>query len=130
MLKSGQATPTVLVVDDFEDSRFVLRQMLEMRDYSVIEAADGREAFEAARRQRPDLVLMDLHMPRVDGLAAAKLIRESEDACRDVPIVAFTAFDTYGIKEAALEAGCDDYLAKPFDLGRLESVLRRCLLGW
>lgn len=121
---------TVLVVDDFEDSRLVLRRMLEASDYSVIEAADGREAVETARRQCPDLVLMDLNMPLVDGLAATKQIRECEDACRDVPIVAFTAFDTFGMKEAALEAGCDDYLAKPFDFDRLEKVLRRCLMGW
>ena len=130
MTQSGRAPLIVLVVDDFEDSRLVLRRMLETRDYSVIEAADGREAVETARRQCPDLVLMDLHMPRVDGLAATKLIRECKDACRDVPIIAFTAFDTYGMKEAALEAGCDDYLAKPFDLDRLERVLRRCLVGW
>jgi two-component system cell cycle response regulator DivK len=128
--QSGQATLTVLVVDDFEDSRFVLRRMLETKDYCVIEAADGREAVETARRHHPDLVLMDLNMPLVDGLAATKLIRECKDSCRDVPIVAVTAFDTYGMKDAALEAGCDDYLTKPFDFDRLEKVLRRCLMRW
>lgn len=130
MTQSGRATLTVLVVDDFADSRLVLRRLLEASDYSVIEAADGQEAVETARRQCPDLVLMDLNMPLVDGLAATKQIRECEGACRDVPIVAFTAFDTFGMKEAALEAGCDDYLAKPFDFDRLEKVLRRCLTGW
>ncbi|HEX5708069.1 MAG TPA: response regulator [Pyrinomonadaceae bacterium] len=130
MFRSGQARTTVLVADDFEDSRLVLRLMLEASEYRVIEASDGREAVESVRRERPDLVLMDLNMPHVDGLAATKQIRECQDACRDVPIVAVTAFDTYGMREAAMEAGCDDYVARPFDLERLESVLRRCLMGW
>jgi two-component system, cell cycle response regulator DivK len=128
--QSGRAPLTVLVVDDFEDSRFVLRQLLEASEYRVIEAADGREAVETAQRHCPDLVLMDLNMPLVDGLTATKLIRECRGACRDVPIVAVTAFDTYGMKEAALEAGCDDYLAKPLDFDHLEKVLRRCLTRW
>ena len=130
MTQNPQTPLTVLVVDDFADSRFLLRRMLETRDCRVIEAADGREAFEAARRHCPDLVLMDLNMPRADGLAATRLIRECEGACRDVLIIAVTAFDTYGMREAAIEAGCDDYIAKPFDAGGLERVLRRCVMRW
>ena len=95
----------------------------------MIEATDGREAVEVAASECPDLVLMDLNMPVMDGLAATERIRELREKCGAVPIVAVTAFDTYGIKEAALEAGCNAYLLKPLDLDELESVIARLLLG-
>jgi CheY-like chemotaxis protein len=129
MSLKGTAPVTVLIADDFEDTRAVLRRMLEEHDYRVVEAADGREAVELARRARPNLILMDLNMPLVDGLAAAAQIRESQDGCRNVPILAITAFDTYGMKEAALEAGCDDYITKPIEADDLDRVLRRLLPG-
>ena len=121
---------TALVVDDYADSRHIFRRMLEMRGFGVAEAADGEEAVEAARRGCPDLILMDLNMPRMDGLMAASLIRELRGACEEVVIVAVTAFDTYGMKDAALEAGCDDYLVKPVDFDELYKVLRGLLPVW
>jgi CheY-like chemotaxis protein len=121
---------TVLVVDDFMDSRLTLRRTLEMGGCAVTEATDGEEAVEAVRRDCPDLILLDLNMPRLDGLMAARKIRDLKGTCKDVPIVAITAFDTYGMKEAALEAGCDDYLTKPLDFDELNRVLRRFLPGW
>jgi two-component system cell cycle response regulator DivK len=120
---------TVLVVDDSADTRAVLRRTLGWRGYRVLEAADGRQAVEAAVRERPDLILMDLNMPVMDGLAATEQIRELREKCGDVPIVAVTAFDTYGMKEAALEAGCDAYLLKPLALDELEAVVERLLAG-
>lgn len=129
MTLKGTPTLTVLVADDFADTRAVLRRMLEMHDYRVVEAADGREAVEMARRTGPNLILMDLNMPLVDGLDAATQIRECKDGCRNVPILAITAFDTYGMKEAALEAGCDDYIIKPIEADDLVRVLRRLLPG-
>lgn len=120
---------TILIADDFADTRAVLRRMLETHDYRVVEAADGREAVEVAERACPSLILMDLNMPLVDGLAAAAQIRECQGRCRNVPILAMTAFDTYGMKEAALEAGCDDYITKPIDADDLDRVLRRILPG-
>ena len=128
MTLKGTTPLTVLVADDFADTRAVLRRMLEMQNCRVVEAADGREAVEMARQACPNLILMDLNMPEVDGLAAAAQIRECKARCRDVPILAITAFDTYGMKEAALEAGCDDYLTKPIDSDELDRILQRLLM--
>jgi CheY-like chemotaxis protein len=127
--RSLLASATVLVADDSADTRAVLRLTLAYHGYHVVEAADGREAVEVAMRECPDLVLMDLNMPVMDGLAATERIRELRDRCGNVPIVAVTAFDTYGIREAALKAGCDAYLLKPLALDELESVLARLLAG-
>jgi two-component system, cell cycle response regulator DivK len=121
---------TVLVVDDYEDGRLLLRRMLEARGLRVTEAADGEEAVRVVRRECPDLILMDLNMPRMDGLTAARKIRECKEFCMGVPIVAVTAYDTYGMKEAAEEAGCDAYVAKPLDEGEFERTLRRLLPAW
>lgn len=118
---------TVLVVDDSADTRAVLSRTLARRGYRVVEAADGREAVETAQRVCPDLILMDLNMPVMDGLAATERIRELKEKCGDVAIVAVTAFDTYGMKEAATEAGCDAYLLKPLALDELEAVVERLL---
>lgn len=121
------ARATVLVVDDSADTRAVLSRTLARRGYRVVEAADGGQAVEAALRERPDLILMDLNMPVMDGLAATERIRELKEKCGDVAIVAVTAFDTYGMEEAALEAGCDAYLLKPLALDELEAVVERLL---
>jgi CheY-like chemotaxis protein len=131
MSRSGPlvAPATVLVVDDSADTRAVLRGTLAFHGYRVVEAADGREAVEVALRECPDLILMDLNMPVLDGLAATEQIRELRDRCGDVPVVAVTAFDTYGMREAALEAGCNAYLLKPLALDEVESVIAGLLLG-
>jgi two-component system cell cycle response regulator DivK len=84
---------TVLVVDDTDDTRFMLKRMLEMNGCRMVEATDGQEAVEQARRERPDLILMDLNMPHLDGLAAIERIRELKGKCQDVPIIAITAYD-------------------------------------
>ncbi|MFL6336300.1 MAG: response regulator [Pyrinomonadaceae bacterium] len=114
---------TVLVAEDSADTRAVLRRVLATYGYRVVEAADGGEAVELAVRECPDLVLMDLNMPVMDGLAATERIRELKGRCGDVPVVAVTAFDTYGMREAASEAGCDAYLLKPLALDELEAVV-------
>jgi CheY-like chemotaxis protein len=118
---------TVLAVDDVDDSRFMLRKLLEMRGCRVAEARDGKEAVALAEEDCPDLILMDLNMPEMDGLAATERIRELKGRCEEVPIIAVTAYDTYGIREAAPEAGCDEYIIKPFDLDHLEQVFRDSL---
>ena len=127
-MTSPLVTPaTVLVVDDSADTRFVLHHTLGRRGYRIVEAANGREAVEVALRECPDLILMDLNMPVMDGLAATERIRELKERCGDVAIVAVTAFDTYGMKEAALEAGCQAYLLKPLALDELEEVVEGLL---
>jgi CheY-like chemotaxis protein len=119
--------PTVLVVDDSYDTRLVLRRLLEARAYRVVEAADGQEAVDVARRECPDLILMDLNMPRMNGLEATRRIRECKELCASAPVLAFTSFDTYGMEAAALEAGANGYLRKPFDSEEAERVMRSFL---
>jgi len=121
--------PTVLVAEDSEDTRHVLSLELRHRGCRVLTAADGREAVETALVAHPDLILMDLNLPRLDGLAAAEQIR-AHGELKEVPIIAVTAFDTYGIREAALEAGCQEYLLKPLGPGALERALRKVLPGF
>lgn len=119
----------VLVVDDYEDGRFILKRLLEAKGFRVAEATNGEEALASVRRECPDLILMDLNMPRMDGLTAARKIRECKELCAGVPMVAVTAYHTYGMKEAAEEAGCDAYLAKPIEETHLDRTLRRLLPG-
>ena len=117
---------TVLVVEDFEDNRFMMRRLLEMSGYRVLEAINGEEAVEMAERERPGLILMDLSLPLLDGLAATRRIRQHE-ALRDVPIVAVSAHDTADFHADALAAGCNDYVTKPIDFDQLEALLGRLL---
>ena len=125
----GGAHPTVLVAEDSEDTRYVLSLELRHRGCRVLAAADGREAVELALTAHPDLILMDLNLPRLDGLAATEQIRAHSEL-DTVPIIAVTAFDTYGIREAALEAGCQQYLLKPLDACALARALRKALPGF
>lgn len=118
---------TILIVEDSKDTRNVLSFSLTRNGYKVATAVNGEEAVEVALSVRPDLILMDLNMPQMDGLEATKHIRE-HDELRKVPILAVTAYDTYGMKEAALEAGCNGYIKKPIDFKRLDNILRRILL--
>jgi two-component system cell cycle response regulator DivK len=115
--------PTVLVVEDNGDTRTVIRLELERWGYRVLEAANGREALELIEGLCPDLILMDLNMPEVNGLTTAQAIRQYGEKCAGVPIIAITAFDTYGIEEAALEAGCNAYIKKPLDMPQLERTV-------
>ena len=126
---SEELHPTALVVDDFADSRRIVRRLLEMRGFRVAEAADGVEAVEAARLQCPDLVLMDLNMPGMDGLEAAQKMREQTEECENIVLIAFTAYHTYGMKEAAIAAGFDEYVVKPIIFDDLDRVLRDLLPG-
>lgn len=114
--------PTVLVVDDFDEIRCMLGIVLRMNGYRMLEAADGREAVEVARRALPDLILMDLNLPVLDGLAATRRLRELPEM-REVPIIAITAYGTPDYRLRALAAGCDQLLTKPLDITQLEDAL-------
>ncbi|HKR15118.1 MAG TPA: response regulator [Pyrinomonadaceae bacterium] len=116
--------PTVLIAEDSDDTRIMLKRTFELKGYRVIEAADGNEAVEAVRQTRPSLILVDLNMPVVDGLETVREIRRLEGPGEQVPIVAITAFDVYGMKEAALEIGCNTYLSKPLDMDELDRTLK------
>ena len=114
---------TVLVAEDSPDTRAMLKRALQLRGYHVIEACDGLEAIEIAEIRRPELVIVDLNMPHLDGLQTAKWIRNSENLAQ-VPVIAVTAFDVYGMEQAALESGCNSYLSKPIDLDDLDRALK------
>lgn len=120
---------TIMVAEDYADTRTMMRKLLEMNGYEVVEAANGQEAVELVRQDCPDLILMDLNMPLMDGLAATEQIRECLELCNKVTILAITAHDTYGMKEAALEAGCNGYLTKPIDFDHLQKVINRILVS-
>ena len=115
---------TVLVVEDFEDNRFMMRRLLEMSGYRVVEAVNGQQAVETARREHPDIILMDLSLPMLDGLAATRRIREQDGLSR-VPIVAVSAHDSADFHAEALAAGCDEYVTKPIDFDQLVQLLNR-----
>ncbi len=113
---------SILLVEDFEDARFVLKQLLELRGYHVVEAIDGQQAVEVALHERPSLILMDLSLPVLDGLSATRQIREHAEL-RDVPIVAISTFHTKQHRADVLAAGCDKYLSKPIDIDKLETLI-------
>jgi CheY-like chemotaxis protein len=126
MLEKEKAVKTVLLVEDFEDNRFMMRRLLEMSGYRVVEAVNGKEAVEKAQAERPDLILMDLSLPHLDGLAATRRIRQ-QDGLSKVPIVAVSAHDTADFHADALAAGCNEYVTKPIDFDQLESLLERLI---
>jgi len=113
-----------LVVEDFEDSRFMMRKLLEMAGYRVVEATDGEQAVEVAVEERPALILMDLSLPRLDVLAATRKIRKQK-CLGKVPIVAVSAHDSPESRQEALDAGCNEYVAKPIDFDQLNTLLER-----
>lgn len=119
---------TVLIVDDYDDSRNLLALRLRREGYRVVEAASGLEALAAARNDRPDVVLMDLSMPTMDGLSATCRLRELP-GMRGVPVVAFTAHSRETHAGAAFAAGCDAYLTKPFRPQELLALLERLWSG-
>jgi CheY-like chemotaxis protein len=116
----------VLLVEDFEDSRFSLSKLLEIEGYEVLEAVDGAEAVNLALSAKPDLILMDLSLPVVDGLSATKQIREHESMDR-VPIIALSAHDLSDFHDRATDAGCTDYLTKPIDFEALMVIMSKYL---
>jgi two-component system, cell cycle response regulator DivK len=124
--RERDARPLVLVVEDHDDTRFLLRTMLELRGYRVAEASDGEEGVRMAGRERPELVLMDATLPRMDGLAATRRIR-SNSALEGVPVVFLSGHAQPDFRAAALDAGGTDFLVKPVLLSELASVLERHL---
>jgi CheY-like chemotaxis protein len=116
---------TILVVEDFQDTRVLIKFMLESLGYQVLEAENGWKAVESVKRQVPDLILMDMALPYTDGLAATRLIREFKETA-NIPIIAFTASGEF-IYEQAMEAGCDDLLMKPIESEELQSILDKYL---
>ena len=118
----------ILVVDDNEDMRSMLAYWLEGRGYHVAHAVNGQLAAEVALRERPDIVLMDISMPHLDGFAATRRMR-AEEVLRGIPIIAVSALVMEEVSGAALAAGCTGFIPKPIDYHRLENVLSGLLSG-
>jgi CheY-like chemotaxis protein len=118
--------PVVMLVEDYRDTREMMRHMLELTGCRVVEASNGQEAIELSQRDELDLVLMDLNMPVLDGFTATLRIREYERT-RDVPVVALTAFDTAEFRAAAGAVGCCDFVVKPLDPEHLTALITRLL---
>jgi len=122
----GEHQKTIMVVDDYEEIREVTHRALEKLGYRVVEAANGEEAVELAQAEMPDLILMDLNMPQLDGFAAIHRIRRLL-GLRDVNVIAFSAHTAPEVREDALAAGCCEFLPKPVRLEVLKAAVERCL---
>ncbi len=116
----------VLVVEDDPDNRKIITRVLELEGYAVVEATDGEGAIAAARRERPDLIIMDLALPGTDGWEATRRLKADPELAR-IPVVALSAYAMKGDEESALAAGCDHYLAKPCPPALIREVVAKFL---
>lgn len=118
-----QARRTILVVDDFDDTRLLLRTWLERKGFRVVEAENGNQAVAKAEDERPDLIIMDVEMPEMDGLAATRKIRKLKQL-EGVPVLAVSAYGADQYRLEALAAGCNEYVSTPFEPDDLEKLIR------
>jgi two-component system cell cycle response regulator DivK len=122
----GRMSKRILVVEDQQDGRQIIRDMLAGTDYEITEAENGEEALTAIAKQRPDLILMDIQLPIMDGYTATKQIK-ADPALRSIPIIAVTSYALAGEEKKARAAGCDDYVTKPFSPRQLLAKIRQYL---
>lgn len=115
---------TILIIEDDEDSRFLLKYYLNEIDYEVIEASDGKEGIQITKSEKPDLILIDIMMPVMDGNTATKIIREDKQFSH-IPIIALTANTSDEEKQRSIDAGCNDFIEKPLDLNILTEVIKK-----
>jgi two-component system, cell cycle response regulator DivK len=116
----------ILVVEDQPDNRQIIRDMLADTDYEITEAENGEEALAAIAKERPDLILMDIQLPVMDGYAATRLIK-NDPALKSIPVIAVTSYALSGEEKKAREAGCDDYVPKPYSPRQLLAKIREYL---
>ncbi len=116
----------ILLVEDNEMNRDMLSRRLMRRGFEVVFAVDGQQGIDLARSEKPDIILMDMSLPVVDGWEATRRVK-SDDATRNVPVIGLTAHAMSGDREKAIEAGCDDYDTKPVELDRLIGKIERLL---
>jgi two-component system cell cycle response regulator DivK len=117
-------TKCILVVEDHLDNRKIIRDMLSGSDYEIIEAENGKEALAVIAKQRPDLILMDIQLPIMDGYTATRLIK-GDPALKSIPIIAVTSYALDGEEKKARAAGCDDYVPKPYSPRHLLAKIRQ-----
>jgi two-component system cell cycle response regulator DivK len=113
----------ILVVEDQEDNRQILRDLLTSANYEMMEAENGEEALAAVAKERPDLILMDIQLPILDGYEATRRIK-SDPALRSIPIIAVTSYALSGDEDKARAAGCDDFVPKPYSPRQLLAKIR------
>ena len=116
----------ILIIEDQEDNRAIMRDLLSTAGYALIEAVDGEEGVRLARTERPDLILMDIQLPTMDGYTATSRIK-ANPALRSIPIIAVTSYALSGEEKKARAAGCDDYVPKPFSPRQLLARIRHFL---
>ena len=117
---------TILVVDDFDDTRLLLKTWLEKKGFNIVEAEDGNQAVNLAQQVRPDLIIMDMQMPELDGLAATRKIRSIREL-DGIPVLAVSAYGAQQFRAEALAAGCSEYVSTPFEPDNLEQVINSFL---
>ena len=118
--------PRILIVEDNPDNRTLITDILMAMEYTVIEAVDGEDGVAKAEAEKPDLILMDLSLPHMDGWTATGKIKANAELAH-IPVIALTAHAMVGDREKALDAGCDDYISKPIDLRELQAKLLQFL---
>jgi CheY-like chemotaxis protein len=121
-------TPLVLIVEDIEDNLILTKSLLEMADFRVIEARDGREALAQAQAHHPDLILLDMSLPEIDGWTVARTLRQLPDF-RSTLIVALTAHAMQGDRQKTFDAGCDEFMTKPIDVPNFVPAVTKMLEG-
>jgi two-component system cell cycle response regulator DivK len=126
MKGSETVRPHIMIVEDFDEVRMMMKALLEKSGYRVVAVVNGQDAIDVARRERPDLILMDLSLPVLDGFGAIHYIRK-QAGLRDVPIVIVSSHTASEVRADALAAGCSDYLPKPFDAHQLKDTIDRIL---
>jgi len=122
MTRSKDGPRTILIVDDFDDTRLLLRTWLQKKGYSVVEAENGNQAVAKAESRRPDLIIMDVEMPELDGLSATRKIRTLANH-QELPIIVVSAYAADQFRADALAAGCNEYVSTPFEPDVLEKLI-------
>ncbi len=118
----------ILIIDDEPKNIILLRDLLQVSGYLTIEVTNGKQGIELAKTSKPDLILMDIQMPVMDGLEATRILK-ADATTRNIPVLALTSYAMKGDKERILEVGCDGYLAKPLDIKELLKTVAEYLSG-
>ena len=116
----------ILIVEDDPNSRMLARDLLQRFGYAIIEATDGKQGVELAKARKPDLILMDIMMPEMDGLEATRILK-ADATTKKIPVLALTSYAMKGDKERILQAGCDGYVTKPIDIEELLKLVAEYL---
>ncbi len=127
MTEKNSQHRTVLIVEDSEDARYFMRLELEQLGYRIVEADNGEKAVEVAERERPDIILMDLSLPVMDGIAATEKIR-ARDGFKTIPVIAVTAHQETDFRTDAQAAGFNAYVTKPIDMPWLSELIEGLLV--